>query len=114
MNGFQSDAEESFRALLAKYGFVWVWKKKKYQEERHLKLPHTTSSSSLTSGMESSLSSEEFKNLWKTSKANWKIWILDCTYLIGIYALLELRYFNFEGECLLASFQSVKCIIYIF
>ena len=40
MNGFQSDAEESFRALLAKYGFVWVWKKKKYQEERHLKLPH--------------------------------------------------------------------------
>ena len=24
MNGFQSDAEESFRALLAKYGFVWV------------------------------------------------------------------------------------------
>ena len=39
MNGFQSDAEESFRALLAKYGFVWVWKKK-YQEERHLKLPH--------------------------------------------------------------------------
>ena len=102
MNGFQSDAEESFRALLAKYGFVWVWKKKKkYQEERHLKLPHTTSSSSLTSRMESSLSSEEFKNLWKTSKANWKIWILDCTYLIGIYALLELQYFNFEGECLL-------------
>ena len=61
MNGFQSDAEESFRALLAKYGFVCV--RKKYQEERHLKLPHTTSSSSLTSGMESSLSSEEFKNL---------------------------------------------------
>ena len=46
MNGFQSDAEESFRTLLAKYGFVCV--DGSVREKGITNYP-ATSSSSLTS-----------------------------------------------------------------